>query len=263
MRQIELPELSVPDVIDDKMPWHARASILVNDYGFQPTTISEINTAFSGVIAFHQMPAQTGRHLQEVLLRQKANPIVESPDKTVRAIVHSMGHFFIDAVDRREGLLNVYNTLHSDVNPNLDIAEEIDNLSALGVLSGIQHYAVRKGIANKQNASLQGGVKELNGEHRLVTRFDITDDENANAAAVEVLLRQLPPELHTTGGFKSLSFVAGRSQRTRRDFWREALVKSRTHLAARPTAGMLGHLGGDAPGARAEQRPGSRLAPLR
>lgn len=238
MKQLQIPTLEVPEMVDESLPWYSRAGILIEDYGFQPTTISEINTAFSGVIAFDQAPARAGNHLQEVLLHQKANPIVDSPQRAVRAIVHAMGHYYTDAASRRDGLRSVYDKLQEDINPNLPLLE-IEGLDRLGILSGIQHFAVRKGITSQKSDALQGGVKEFDGKHRLVTGYDVSSDEILNEVVIEMLLKTLPEDSRTTGGFSALALDAGISQRTRRDWWRDGLVKSRSHLAARPIADRI------------------------
>lgn len=238
MKQLQLPELETPEIVDGHLPWHARAGILIDDYGFQPTTISEINSAFSGVIAFDDSAGKAGRHLHEVLLHQRANPLVDSPDRAVRAIVREMGYFFSDAKARRDGLRSVYDTLRDGVNPNLYLLE-IEGLDSLGVLSGIQHYAVRKGIADKNRRPLKGGVKELNNKHALVTGYDVSADSILNEVMMENLLKTLPAGCRTTGEFATLALDAGISQKKRREWWRDGLVKSRSHLAARPVADRI------------------------
>jgi hypothetical protein len=233
MKQLQLPQLETPEMVGEGLPWHARANILVDAYNFQPTTVSEINVAFSGVIAFDKSPAKTGTHLQEVLLHQKTNPIVESPDRTVRAIVWGMGRYYQDASDRRTALRELFDTLDSDINPDLQVIDvaETEKLSGLGILSGIQHYAVREGITKKKTDTLQGGIKDLPSGRRLVTGYDTDSNDEI---MIELLMRTLPADAQTTGGFKSLVLDAGKSQKARRDFWRAGLEKSRSHLIARP-----------------------------
>jgi hypothetical protein len=238
MKQLVLPQLEVPQITEEQLPWHSRAKLLIENNGFQPTTISEINTAFSGVIAFDETPAKTGTHLQEVLLNQKTNPIVESPDRAVRAIVWGMGLYFNDSADRRDGIRSVYDVLQDDVNPNLNIML-IEDLNALGVLSTIQHYAVRKAIATADRKPLQGGIKQVDGKRRLVTNFDVSDDNILNEVMIEMLLKTLPETSLKVGEFSALALDAGKSQKTRRDFWRSALNKTRSHLAARPVADKI------------------------
>ena len=232
MKQLKFPQLEVPEVLDDRIAWYSRANILVEDYKFQPTTIPEINLAISGVIAFNETPAMTGTHLQEILLHQKNNPLVESPDKTVRAVVREMGAYFLDAFNRRDALRSVFDTLYDDVNPNLNILE-VEGLDMLGLLSGIQYHASLEGISARNKDALKGRIRKTKSGRRLVTGYD---KETNDEITIGMLVENLPDDIQSTGGFNSLVLRAGKSQKNRRYFWQNALMNSRSHLAGRPVA---------------------------
>ena len=231
-----IPRPSVIDRIETDAPslnWHQRLEVLHNDYKFLPTTVQELNMGF-GAVAFLLSPGGVGGHLNEVLLHQMKNPVVELPDKAVRAVVRDMAAFHDDAGKRREGLLALHNYLKEDVNPELEVevlAEEIaKSIGTIGLLSSLQHQHIfSRSLALDDKSPLEGGIKAINGKKRLVTAYDSETQD-----VYSFMLFGFEVTKMSVRSFRDLIIKSGQSHRARRDKWAEILESTTSHSIARP-----------------------------